>query len=535
MSVSRVVENWEWRWVFISSGLLLVLLTIPFVWAYGVGAPQSKFMGVLVNPIDGASYQAKMFQGYAGSWLFKLPYTPEVHDGVYLFTFYLAMGHLARVSGIPAILVFHVVRLIGGGLMMLATYRLVADWTDDVTQRRITWGLAVLGAGFGWLALPFGHVAPDLLLLPEAFPFQAAYANPHFPWALTAILLIAHILVTQATSPEMGGPDLNAESAGLAAGSLLLVSASPFALLPLGIGYGVLLVWLWRQRRIVPWREIKWGAVVLIFGVPLAAYNAWAISGQNPAFAAWMAQNTTPSPPVWDYLIAFGPLLLLAGVGLWASVQVFDEGDALLIGWLAAGLVLLYAPLGLQRRFSMGLIYPLAIYGGRGLWRVLIPRFSRRRPGLGTAAAFVMFVPTTIVALVGPMIGSLQLAGTLHNNPYFVDNDELEVLKWLGGHARGELVLAAPDTSLFLPIYGLRVVYGHPYETLHATERRAEVLDFYRGEDCSVVDDEDVDYIIVGPRETSLIGPDEAMCPTGGEPVFRSASDQVTVYAVAGP
>jgi hypothetical protein len=248
-----------------------------------------------------------------------------------------------------------------------------------------------------------------------------------------------------------------------------------------------------------------------------------------------MAQNITPSPPVWDYLIAFGPLLLLAGVGIWASVQVFDEGDALLIGWLVAGLLLLYAPLGLQRRFAMGLIYPLAIYGGRGLWRVLIPRIARRRPGLGVAAAFVMFVPTTIVALVGPMIGSLQLAGALPNNPYFVDNDEREALEWLGGHARGELVLAAPDTSLFLPIYGLRVVYGHPYETLHATERRAEVLDYYRGEDCSVVDDEDVDYIIVGPRETSLTARGEAMCPTGGERVFRSASGQVTVYAVTEP
>ncbi|HOA25671.1 MAG TPA: hypothetical protein PKI52_16800, partial [Aggregatilineales bacterium] len=92
LMVSREIDHAEWRWVFVCSIALLVLITIPFVWAYGVGGSEARFMGVLVNPIDGASYQAKMRLGVEGSWLFYLPYTPELHDGVFLFTFYLAMG-----------------------------------------------------------------------------------------------------------------------------------------------------------------------------------------------------------------------------------------------------------------------------------------------------------------------------------------------------------------------------------------------------------------------------------------------------------
>src|SRR5690606_30652759 len=151
LMVSREIDHAEWRWVFVCSVALLVLITFPFVWAYGVGGSDAHFMGVLVNPIDGASYQAKMRQGVEGSWLFYLPLTPDLHDGAFLFRFYLPMGLLRRIPGLPVIPGFHAVRLVGGVLRFSAVYRFVADWTSSVEQRRLAWSLAVLGAGFGWV------------------------------------------------------------------------------------------------------------------------------------------------------------------------------------------------------------------------------------------------------------------------------------------------------------------------------------------------------------------------------------------------
>jgi hypothetical protein len=523
-----LIENAEWRWVFTFSTILLILLLIPFVWAYGVAAPDSVFMGVLVNPIDGASYQAKMYQGYTGNWLFHLPYTPEPHEPVLLFTYYLGLGHLARILGTSTILVFHAMRMIGGMVMFLAIYRFVSDWTDNVTQRRITWTLAVLGTGFGWIALLFGHISPDMLILPEAFPFQAVYANAHFPWAIAGILVVVHILIKHALGGEEHWPELNVDSIALALTTIFLVSTAPFVLLPVGIAYGVLLIGIWRKEKRFPRRELNWGLIVIIFGLPFIAYNIWAISSRNPVFHAWMSQNITPSPPVWDYLIAFGPILLLALVGMRRLLDKFDLSELFLIAWLVTGLLTLYAPLGLQRRFSMALIMPMAVYAGCGLWRVIVPNLFSRRQFLGVVLGILIFLPTTLTAFIAPMLGSRQLIEE-SSQSYFISLEEDGALKWLEANAPGALVLASPEVGLILPTRGLKVVYGHAYETINPDQRKQAVIDFYTGADCSVVEDEGVEYIFVGPRERALS--DDGICPVQGDPLFRSTYGGVEIYA----
>jgi len=533
MATQNVVESSEWRWVYVSSVILLLVVSLPLIWAYGVAAPDAHFMGVLVNPIDGAAYQARMYQGWQGSWLLHLPYTPEPHRGVILYTFYLAMGHLARLTNLPIILVFHVVRLLCSAFMLVALYRFVADWTGDVIQRRITWALIVVGAGFGWVALMAGYLSSDMLMLPEGFPLQAILANPHFPLAIGFAALVAHVLFTALLIEQESKPEMNTQTATVAVGTLVLVSIAPFTLVPLAVGFLMVVIWLWRQHRSFPWREIQWGLVVLIFGLPLAAYNMWAISEANPVFHMWMQQNLTPSPPPWDYLTAYGPLLILAGVGLWGSRRSLQAEDMLLLGWLISGMIMLYMPLGLQRRFAMGLIIPLAIYAGRGLWRVIIPRIAARWQPVIIVLVFSLFVPTTVMAIVLPMAGAVSIK-LQADDLYFVSEGEWEALSWIEANTPPDaLVLASPDLSLFVPTRGRRVVYGHPYETLYAEQRKQAVLDFYTGADCQVVADEGVDYIIVGPDERRLAG-SNSICAIEGEPVFVSSDGQVVVYDTVG-
>ncbi|MBN1427680.1 MAG: hypothetical protein JXB07_04790 [Anaerolineae bacterium] len=533
MMINSEIENSEWRWVLIASTLLMVTISLPFIWAYAAATPNLHFMGVLVNPIDGASYQAKMYQGYSGSWLFQLTYTPELHQGVFLYTFYLALGHLSRFLGVPTILVFHVVRLVSSLLMFVILYRFMADWTSDVMQRRISWGLAVLGTGFGWIALlTTGATMPDIGTLPEAFPLQAAYANPHFPLAIALAIWIAHIWVTSALAETDTWPQLNGWTLVLAFGALVLVSMSPFVLLPLGIGYVVLCAWLWRQHRAFPRREVNWGIVAVLLGFPLAAYQTWAISEANPIFHGWMAQNQTPSPPIWEYLIAFGPLLILSGVGIWRSRKVMHGGDVFLIAWIVSTLALLYAPFGLQRRFTMGLVVPLAIYGGIGLWRVIVPAVAKRWRPVVVVLVFCLMTPSTVTSIVVYLVGTIN--PSVEAGYYYISREEGEVLAWLQAEAEpGDLVLASSELSLHLPSRGFRVVYGHPFETLKARDRQKAVENFYSGVNCDVATREKVDYIIVGPRERLVAG-DHEMCPITGNQVFQSSKDEIVIYEVSG-
>ncbi len=523
-----MIDRREWRWVIVVGAVLLVAITVPFILADRLAAPDLHFMGVLVNPVDGASYQVKMMYGAEGSWLYHLTYTPEAHRGVVLFTFYLALGHLARLLNVPAILVFHTARLVGTMLMFIALYLFIAGWVEDVRQRRVTWALSVLGAGFGWLALLFDYYTPDLLMIPEAFPLQAAYANPHFPLAIAAGLWVAHALA-EVTIRERGTwPGLEGRAIGLVLCSLFLVSTAPFILVPIGIGFGVVCALRWWREKRFPLRAVSWGAIVVAAGAPPAAYNAWAISAANPAFHAWNAQNLTPSPPFWDYLIAFAPLLILAGLGLYARRRSLEEQDVLLIGWLVGGIILLYAPLGLQRRFSMGLIVPLAIFAGWGLFDALGPWLGERWRTRAAVLAFASFLPTTMLAIVLPVL-AVGATGAGH---YSIDRDEAEALEWLSDDARPDsLVLASPSFSLFVPLYGQRVVYAHPYETLDAETREQAVLDYYEGVDCQAVMADDVDYIVVGERERELAEGGDS-CPAAGKVVFHSADEEIAVYDV---
>jgi hypothetical protein len=342
-------------------------------------------------------------------------------------------------------------------------------------------------------------------------------------------LWVAHALAEVTVLDREAWPSLGPHAFGLALCSLFLVSTAPFILVPIGIGFAVvyLLRW-WREKRF-PLRAISWGSIVALAGVPPFVYNVWAISAANPTFHAWNAQNLTSSPPFWDYLIAFAPLLILAGIGLYTRRRVLQEQDILLIGWLVGGIVLLYAPLGLQRRFSMGLIVPLAIFAGWGLFETPEPQLGERRQSLLTALAFATFLPTTLLAIVLPVLA----VGSTGAGHYSVDRDEAEALEWLADDARPDsLVLASPSFSLYVPLYGQRVVYAHPYETLQADAREEAVLDYFAGTDCQTVMADDVDYVVMGARERELAESDS--CPVGGEVAFHSAGGEVLVYDLHG-
>src|SRR5262249_23721395 len=92
------------------------------------------------------------------------------------------------------------------------------------------------------------------------------------------------------------------------------------------------------------------------------------------------------------------------------------------------------------------------------------------------------------------------------------------------------VVLSSPEVGLFLPTFGLTVVYGHPFETLHAAQRLEEVNAFYSGSDCSVVAKEKVGYIFVGPNERRIAASGQ-MCPITGEKVYETKDGEVAIYA----
>jgi hypothetical protein len=178
----------------------------------------------------------------------------------------------------------------------------------------------------------------------------------------------------------------------------------------------------------------------------------------------------------------------------------------------------------------MGLIVPLAVYAGIGLWRVVAPAAGRRWRPVVVVLVFCLMLPSTVMAIVVYLVGTLNPS---QSDFYYMSRTDYGALNWLQAEAEpSSLVLASPSLSLYLPSRGFRVVYGHVFETLEAEERQQAVNDFYQGQDCSVITREGVDYVVVGPREHELAD-GRTICDISGPTVYQSSDGGLFIYAVS--
>src|SRR5215475_4591805 len=116
----------EWRWVIVFSGLLVTITLLPYAWAFASDSPTDswQFMGMLPNPQDSATYLSKIDAGLHGQWLFTLQYSPEPTTGAAINEFYIFLGHIAQITGLSALLIYHVARLVTGFVMYISLYYL---------------------------------------------------------------------------------------------------------------------------------------------------------------------------------------------------------------------------------------------------------------------------------------------------------------------------------------------------------------------------------------------------------------------------
>ncbi|HVN55365.1 MAG TPA: hypothetical protein VMT46_13610 [Anaerolineaceae bacterium] len=471
---------------------LIGLTSLPYWIAVQTTGKDQVFGGFLYNPIDGNSYLAKMEEGRNGSWQFSLPFTAEQGGGSYLFLFYLFLGHVSTWTRIQPIWIFHIARVLAAMLLGLALWKFLNRFVP-VQATRVCYALALFGAGLGWIGLFFGQVTSDLTI-PEAYPFLSSFANPHFPLSLALILF----LFLQRDQPSRIGAMLVYLLGGLALASLL-----PFGAVLVVLVTGGLATWDFFEKQPVHWYA---PALTAIGAGPMLVYQL-AATRLDPLLAVWNAQNNTPSPGLLDFLLSFSPAIILAIPGAITVIRHPWKEARVLLVWTVIGLALTYTPFSLQRRFLLGLYIPLVGLAGIGLSQI----FATQTKKLKTATALTLGVsyPTSLLVLV------LGIFGALHQDPLlYYSRAEQRGFDWLRQTTRaGAVVLAGPETSLFIPAQAnRRVVYAHPFETVHAEQKKEWVLSFYRNDPGQVsqqaLEDHRVNYVWIGPREIEAGGSD---------------------------
>ena len=492
--------------------IVLLLASLPYLVGAISAGPDRVFTGLQVNPLDGVSYLAKMRLGYDGGWLFRLLFTPEQGQGVFLFTYFIALGHLARILGLPLIAVFHAARLIGGFALLWMMYELIARVTDQIDLRRRAWWIVALSSGVGWLAALLGHGDSADMTIPESNTLYMLIANAHFALAV-AIMIAMFILILEMRSFSIGRIVI------LTILSLVLAIIQPFAPVAVYAITGVTLLVLWWRDRRFPRAPFIAAFIAGLITVPLLIY-LYSATQADAVLRAWSQQNQTPSPPPIDYLLGYGLLWIFAFFGARQAWRRKSDWDMLLLVWIIVTLPLLYAPFPLQRRLSLGLHVPIGILAAIGLTEIVRTAWPRRAL-IGVTLLTSIFIE---LALFG---------GAMTRDPrIYLTTNEAAALSWLQANAQHDaVVLASPEMGGFIPAFaGKRVVYGHPYETVDAKTREEQVKSFFADtlNQEQLLQDYAVTYIVVGPRERKLGVLDAAQLPV--EEVFSSGD--VTVYRV---
>jgi hypothetical protein len=528
------MDRRDWRWLAWTGLTLILVSNLPYLLAWAATPDGATFTGLIFNPQDGNSYVAKMRQGLEGSWRFHLPYTPERHDGAAIYLLYLFLGHVAHWTGLPLVGIYHGARILGGMAMLAATYALASHLSDNRQERGTMFLLTSLGSGLGWLVGAAGVETADLWV-PEAFPSYSLMANAHFP---LAIGLMGTIAVFGLRIIEIGTGTKNQSNRawpyglGLMLAGTVLGAIQPFGLVPAFGGLGITLVVRALRNRSLPWRAAAWIVGAAVLALPYPVYMQVAIRS-DPILATWSARNLTPSPPLWDWALSYGVVLVLALLGCRTALRRGSDADCLLLGWALVTFVGMYLPLPLQRRLSLGLGVPIGLLAGLGWWRTIRGCLQARRRRLmqGLVVAFSGLTPVFLIAVTS--------FSSLSGEPWFyLSAGERAAFAWLRDDGRPDgVVLCAPQTGTFVPAWaGQPVVYGHPFETVDAELRRASVVAYWSGEMSATeqetfLQENRVGYVMVGPRERPLATRERSS--TGlGDLVLES--EGVRIYAVNG-
>jgi hypothetical protein len=421
------------------------------------------------------------------------------------------LGHLARLVGLPLVWMFHLSR-IAAGICMLSALWQFCMWCAGRDESR-AWRmflLAGVGSGLGWLAaLSTGYLSGDFWIA-EAYPFLSLYANPHFPLGM-ALLLWSCCLVFEEEKKRL---------VLLPVASLLLGLVQPFGLVVLAFALaGFILSGL---PKIRPGDLFRFALAILPGGLILV-YQLVAIRS-DPALRLWDSQNLTPAPPGFDLLISFSPALIFAVFGVYRAWRWNDQPAKMLSVWLVMGVIAVYLPFNLQRRFLSALYIPIACLAIPGIYFVA----GKLKQGMWVWPLVVgISLLTNVMLLVSAVPAVFRQDEIL-----YLSKGEADAMLWLKENTPAETtILASPETGMYIPAWsGRHVVYGHPFESVQAQEAEKLTRGFFSGSldapgQKSFIQDRKIEVIFFGPREQSL-----GQIPVAWKTNVLYQNDEVTLF-----
>jgi hypothetical protein len=422
--------------------IFAALCQFPYLAATARHREGQTFTSLLVNPYDQHYYLAA--QRSAAEHLLRANrFTAEPAAPGPVSRLYPLMGRIGAVTKAPAALLYHLPRVLSSlALPLLLMVLMHLCFPGNLRRGLAAVVLALFSVGLGTLAPGlFSHpLGGDNV--PETTIFQSVTVFPHFAVAYVGLTLALIALVRALRCDRLPAT----VAAGVAAGVLLSLSHA-FLLLPVALTLGATSVVIgWRSFRAGgPWASLRrlFVAGVAIFAPALPFLLALRSEMSRYERLQGRSFPTTPSDTPWTWAAGYVLLLPFALVGLVVLARQVrhrrESGPAPGVDLQAMGVLLLAGTIQMtlvlssvtpfQRRFSEGVVIPLAALAGLGVTTLL------RREAL-------VVVPIACCSLIG--------AARIANQGEYLPNADWKVFHQIGER---DVVLAGNDLASILPAY----------------------------------------------------------------------------------
>lgn len=516
----EVAEGW-----FVAATIVFVLVvtTIPYLYAYLTTPADKQFMGIMLNIPDHAQYF---------SWMRELTYaplsanklTPEPNQPIFFNLLWWSLGRLGWLLGLGYTEMFQLLRFAAGPLFLLLTYRVCAWFLHDRLMRQVAFLIVTFTSGFGWVLISLKYIFhldgppfPLLVYISEGNTFLGIMAYPHFIAAALYILVFDLILRGQ-----VKGQLRYAVAAGLVALFFGWQHAYDLVLV-YGILGSYLVLTSLRDRRL-PLYLIKTTLIVGFISCWPALYSV-ILTSLDPLWKEVLAQFAnagvyTPNPLLLPIL--FGPALLLAVFTVLKEnpfrLKGLTDNQLFLKTWFLANFLLLYIPTDYQIHMLNGWQLPMAILASQGLFYYVAPfvqkvaqrgrwPWSQKTIQRGLVVGLLLIiVPTNLYLFLWRFVDLAR-----HDYPYYLHKDEIAAMEWLERNSRpDDVVFSSLTLGQYVPaLTGTHAFLGHWAQTVDFYGKEAMVAEFFAEETTEARREEilqkySVDYVVYSSVEAMM-------------------------------